>query len=73
MEALNIQLDNVRLKLQVLQVENAKLREANPKASLAMEAERRELEELRQNLHKARSVKYKFSKKRTVSGRVAVG
>ena len=54
MEALKIQLDNVTREPQTLQVENARLREANPKVTLVIDAEHKELEKLRQNLHDSR-------------------
>ena len=53
-EALKIQLDNVTRELQALQVENARLREANPELASGIDAERKELEELRQNLYDSR-------------------
>ena len=53
-EALKIQLDNVTRELQALQVENARLREANPELTLLIDAEHKELEELRQNLYDSR-------------------
>ena len=52
-EALKIQLDNVTRELQALQVENARLREANPELTLLIDAEHKELEELRQNLYES--------------------
>ena len=53
-EALKIQLDNVTCELQALQVENARLREANPELTSLIDAEHKELEELRQNLYDSR-------------------
>ena len=53
-EALNLQLDNLKREIQALQVENAKLREANLEVSSLISAGQSEIEELRQNLHKAR-------------------
>ena len=53
-EALKIQLDNVTHELQVLQVENARLWEANPEITSVIDAEHKELEELGQNLHDSR-------------------
>ena len=50
-EALKIQLDNMTCKLQVLQVENARLREANSEITSVIDAEHKEREELRQNLY----------------------
>ena len=50
-EALKIQLDNVTRELQALQVENARLREANPEITSVIDAKHKELEELRQNLY----------------------
>ena len=52
-EALSLQLDNLRWEIQALQVENAKLQEANPEALSLINVEQREIEELRQNLHEA--------------------
>ena len=53
-EALNLQLDNLKREMQALQVENAKLREANPEVSSLIIAGQSEIEELRQNLHESR-------------------
>ena len=53
-EALKIQLDNVTHELQALQVENARLREANPKLASVIDAEHKEMEDLRQNLYDSR-------------------
>ena len=50
-EALEIQLDNVTHELQALQVEIARLREANPKLASVIDAQHKELEELQQNLY----------------------
>ena len=50
-EALNLQLDNLKREIQALQVENAKLREANPEVSSLISAGQSEIEESRQNLH----------------------
>ena len=50
-EALKIQLDNVTRELQALQVENARLREANPELASGIDAERKELEENSRVVH----------------------
>ena len=52
-ESLGLQLDNLRRELQALQVENARLREANPEVASLINLEQSEMEELRQNLHEA--------------------
>ena len=52
-EALSLQLDNLRREIQALQVENAKLREVNQEVSSLINVEQSEIEELRQNLHEA--------------------
>ena len=57
-EALNLQLDNLKCEIQALQVENTKLREANPEVSSS------EIEELRQNLHEARECEIHSSRKK---------
>lgn len=46
-------LDNVRLELRALHVENTRLWESNPKVSAELDRERNEIEELRQSLHDA--------------------
>ena len=51
LETLNVELDNVRLELQVLQVENVRLQESNPEVSAELDSERSEIEELQQRLH----------------------
>ena len=52
-ETLKIQLDNVTHELQALQLENARLREANTEINSVIDAEYKELEELRQNLYES--------------------
>jgi len=46
LEALNIQPDNLKCEIKMLQVENARLQEANSELSVVIGGERRELEEL---------------------------
>ena len=53
-EALNLQLDNLKREVQALRVENAKLQEANPEVSSLISVGQSEMEELRQSLHEAR-------------------
>ena len=53
-EALNLQLDNLKREVQALRVENVKLREANPEISSLISVGQSEMEELRQSLHEAR-------------------
>jgi len=63
-EALNVKLDNLRLELQALQVENARLWEANPSKSAVIERENSKMEELQQSLHKARECKLQLQQEK---------
>ena len=54
LEALNLQLDNLKREIQALKVENAKLREGNPSFGTIDMVKQGEMDELRQDLQEAR-------------------
>ena len=54
LEALNLQLDNLKREIQALKVENAKLREGNPSFGTVDMVDQGEMDELRQDLQEAR-------------------
>ena len=70
-EALKIQLDTLQLKVQVLQVENARLRSEKPETTEEIDAERegqsvlqKEVNELRQSLHQSREAELQLTQEK---------